>query len=52
MKEIFILEVKARLATTVTPNQLELIDRILREELEGKEVYDTDFQTEQIYQRD
>ena len=33
MKEIFILEVKARLATTVTPNQLELIDRILREEL-------------------
>ncbi len=47
MKEIFILEVKARLATTVTPNQLELIDRILREELEGKEVYNTNFQVEQ-----
>ncbi|MBR1910726.1 MAG: hypothetical protein IJ828_00030 [Treponema sp.] len=35
MKEAFILEVKARLTATVTPNQRQTIENVLREELEG-----------------
>ena len=47
MKEIFILEVESKLVHSLTPAQLESLDHVLRKELEGKEVYDTNFQTEQ-----
>ena len=40
MKEIFILEVKLKLVHSLTPAQLESLDHVLRNQLEGKEVYD------------
>ena len=42
MKELFMLEVRTRLASRLTPEQLAELDRVLGEELEGKELYWTD----------
>ena len=42
MKELFMLEVRTRLAPRLTPEQLAELDRVLGEELEGKELYWTD----------